>query len=275
MRVLRSRAGMTLIEVLISVAILATLMTLAARTISQAVKSKTKIQEQIDDVSKVRDALRLIERDVNLAYHQVDFEKELQDLIKKKNTQTATTTTGGRPPTPTPPTPEIPRKTERHDPSTHFMGSSESMSFVTMNTVHMVRDAREADFIEVGYELRDCTSATGKGSSKCLWRRSSPFVDGDVTKGGVEVVLLENVTEFGLKYIGKGKQDWVTEWKTEKGGDATTKNNFPQAVQISLTVEKDLNGKRKKVSMQIVAGVHFPNNKEPANDSNQKIATPE
>lgn len=270
MRVLRSRAGMTLIEVLISVAILATLMTLAARTISQAVKSKTKIQEQIDDVSKVRDALRLIERDVNLAYHQVDFEKELQDLIKKKNTKTP----DPKLPPSTPP-PEIPRKTERHDPSTHFMGSAETMSFVTMNTVHMVRDAREADFIEVGYELRDCTSATGKGSSKCLWRRSSPFVDGDVTKGGVEVVLLENVTEFGLKYIGKGKQDWVTEWKTEKGGDATTKNNFPQAVQISLTVEKDLNGKKKKVSMQIVAGVHFPNNKEPANDSNQKIATPE
>lgn len=268
-----NRRGMTLIEVLLSVAILATLSALAARAISQAIRAKTKIQEQIDDVSRVRDAIRLIERDINLAYHHLDIEKELDDLVKKKP---APAVPPGAPPPTTTAAPEPPREAPRKDPTTHFIGSEEDVSFVTMNNARMVRDSRQADFLEVGYAVRDCSSTSGQGSSKCLWRRSSPYVDDDVTKGGVEVVLLENVTEFELKYIGKGKQDWVTTWRTDQSGDATTKNNFPQAVQVSLTVEKEsAPGKTKKFSWQIVASVHFPNNKETSGARTGTTAAPQ
>lgn len=264
------KRGFTLVEVLLSVAILATLSTLAARSISQAVKAKIKLQEQIDDASKMRDALRLMESDVNLAFHHRDVEKELQDLLKKKNGQA----TAPKPPAggffggPTQATdapPVTPVEAPRKDPVTHFVGAANSMSFVTMNNARMVRNTRQADFIEVSYSLKNCSSADGTRSSQCLWRRSSPIVDDDVTTGGDEVVLLENVTEFGLKYIGKGKQDWVTEWRTDKAGDAVTKDRFPQAVEISLTVKRDIEGSRgksKTYKMQIVASVHFPNNKE-------------
>jgi len=270
-----NRRGFTLIEVLLSVTILATISTLAARSISQAVKAKIKLQDQIDDASKMRDALRLIERDINLAFHYRDVEKELQDILKKKNGQA--TTPPGQPPfykgPDQPPLPQNgdvnkPPEVERKDPTTHFVGAANSLSFVTMNNARMVRNSRQADFIEVSYALKNCTSVDGSRSSQCLWRRSSPIVDDDVTLGGDEVVLLENVTEFALKYIGKGKQDWVAEWRTDKGGDAVTKERLPQAVEISLTVKKEIPGaagKAKTYKMQIVASVHFPNNKEESN----------
>ena len=221
---LRSKQGFTLIEVMITVAILGMMTILATQSIQQAMKSKTKIQEQIDDVSRMRDALRLIEGDINEAFHYRDVEKELTDLMNKKQT---TPTAGGAAanpfapaavPQPVGPTPIV--EAPRVDPVTNFVGSSEALNFVTMNNARMVRNMKQADFIEVGYSLEDCKSLSGgKESSKCLWRRSTSWVDEDVTKGGEKVALLENVSEFKLKYIGKGKDEWASDWRTDDGGD--------------------------------------------------------
>jgi prepilin-type N-terminal cleavage/methylation domain-containing protein len=261
-----SQKGFTLIEMLITVAILGTMTVLATQSIQQAIKSKGKIQAQIDDISRMRDALRLIEADINEAFHYRDVEKEITDLVNK--TTPATPGTPG-PRTPTQPafanpqqyTP--PPEVVRVDPVTQFVGNGESINFVTMNNARMIRNLKQADFIEVGYALKDCKSLGGnQGSSKCLWRRTTSWVDDDVTKGGDEVVLLENVSEFKLRYIGKGKDDWVGDWRTDAGGDTVTKNHFPSAVEVSLTVEKKEGGKSKKYSMQIVAQVRFANNEE-------------
>ena len=56
----RSQSGFTMIELMITIAILATLTVLTAQSISQAVKAKIKLQDQMDDVSRMRDAVRLI-----------------------------------------------------------------------------------------------------------------------------------------------------------------------------------------------------------------------
>lgn len=261
---MRNSRGFTLIELMITMAILATLTMLTAQSISQAIKAKVKLQDQIDDVSRMRDAIRLMERDINLAYHYRDLEKEMEQILKKRNTPT--NTSGQAIPPPQEITnPAGAREVPRRDPATHFVGNGESFNTVTMNNARTVRNLPQADFIEVGYSLRDCKSLReDKGTSKCLWRRSTPYVDLDVTKGGDEVVLLENVSEFKLRYIGKGKQDWGTDWRTDAQGDGATKGKFPQAVEISLTVEKKVKGKTKKYSMQVIAPIHFVNNPEEA-----------
>lgn len=262
---MRNHRGFTMIELMITITILGTLTVLTAQAISQAIRAKVKLQDQIDDVSRLRDATRLIERDINLAYHYRDIEKELEQILKKKNNPNQQTPPG--PPTPLPPEntqdPASRREVPRRDPETHFVGNGESMDFVTLNNARTVRNSRQADFIEVGYSLKDCKNLRDdKASSKCLWRRSSPYVDLDVTKGGNEVVLLENVSEFKIRYMGKGKQDWVSDWRTDAQGDGATKGKFPQAVEVSLTVEKKEKGKSKKYSMQVIVPIHFPNNPE-------------
>lgn len=274
---MKKSSGFTMIELMITITILGTLTLLTAQSIQQAVKAKVKLQDQIDDVSRMRDALRLLERDINLAYHYRDLEKEIDQLVKKKPANQQQQQGGGTIPAggsfpgdPGPLTNEAQtqqqqerREVPRKDPETHWVGTEDSLNFVTMNNARTVRNSRQADFIEVGYSLRDCKSLTeGGGSSKCLWRRSSPHVDLDVTKGGDEVALLEHVTEFKLRYMGKGKQDWATSWRTDAQGDAASKGKFPQAVEISVTVDKKIAGKSKKYSMQLIVPIHFPNNPE-------------
>lgn len=279
-----SNSGFTLIEVLIAIAIMSTLGLLAAQTIKQAITQKKIIQEMVNDTSRLRDGVKIFEKDVQLAYHHRDWEKEIKELAKKNKKTTAPAAAG----TPAAGTPgaqlsgsfnangdwvpaqeqeavvEAPRK----DPSTQFVGKENEINFVTMNTGRILKDMPQADFVEVGYTLKDCTTFSEKKTSKCLFRRISPWVDEDVTKGGEEYLLIENITEFSLRYMGRGKQDWNKDWRSDGNGDGATKGNFPWLVEISITYQKDPQKESsKKHSMQLVIPIHFPNNKDESGSS--------
>ncbi|MBL7542475.1 MAG: prepilin-type N-terminal cleavage/methylation domain-containing protein [Bdellovibrionaceae bacterium] len=279
-----SASGFTLIEVLIAVAIMSTLGLLAAQTIKQAINQKKVIQEIVSDTSRLRDGMKIFEKDVQLAYHHRDWEKEIIDLAKKnkKATPAPAAPAGGAASGQPPQMPvfdsngnlvstqeqeaniEAPRK----DPTTQFVGKENEIHFVTMNTGRILKDMPQADFVEVGYSLKECTSFEGKRSTKCIYRRVSPWVDEDVTKGGDEFVLVENVTEFNLRYLGRGKQDWNKDWRTDGGGDGATRGNFPWLVEVSVTYQKNPEKETsKKHSMQLVIPIHFPNNKEESGSS--------
>lgn len=276
--------GFTLIEIMIVVAILATLSIFTAQSIRQALTAKEKIQVDVDQFSTVRDALRLMERDINLAFHYRDIEKEVllkSMTAKKNNTNQRQQPASGEaaPETDESTNPEeanslatgstgnatLDKKFKnRLDPRTDFLGQSDKFNFVTMNGAIQMKNSRMADFQEVGYETKSCKSLDTGKSSNCLWRRTSSIVDDDPSLGGEEMALLEDVTEFKLRYMGKGKQDWVSSWdSTQKGGDDITKNRFPDAVEISLTTEPQIkNKKSKKISMQLIVPIHFSNNGE-------------
>lgn len=269
--------GFTLLEVMIVLVILSTLTILSSQNIQQGIKNKIKLQGQIDDISQVRDTLKVVERDINLAFHYSDLELELKQVIKKKREElckvTTTTKPGTPPPTPGAPPPVAPgcnlndpmdplnKKSEsRIDPSTHFVGKENQIYFATLNTSRLNEGVAQADFVKVAYQVQSCKKpGAEKESGNCLVRRSSRVVEGDITKGGENVVLLENVTEFKLRYFGKGRQDWVSEWDTMKG-DGLAKNRFPDAVEVSLKIEKGETEPKKKISMQIVVPIRFVNN---------------
>lgn len=281
---LRRNSGFTLIEVLIAVAIMSTLGLLAAQTIKQAITQKKIIQEMVNDTSRLRDGVKIFEKDVQLAYHHRDWEKELKELAKKTKKTTAPVAAGmpgapGQPPqlnqifdangnVISTQEQEANVEAPRKDPTTQFVGKENEINFVTMNTGRILKDMPQADFIEVGYSLKDCTTFAEKKTTKCLFRRVSPWVDEDVTKGGEEYLLIENITEFTLRYMGRGKQDWNKDWRTDGSGDGATKGNFPWLVEISITYQKDPEKeKSKKHSMQLVIPIHFPNNKEDSGSS--------
>jgi prepilin-type N-terminal cleavage/methylation domain-containing protein len=267
---IRSRRGFTLLELLLSLVILATLTALSSRSIQQALFSKSKIQTQLDEMSQVRDALKIMERDVNLAFHYRDLEMEFREAVKKAGLppgtlqnqgqagQPGTFVTGA--PTPPPTADELARRANRVDPVTEFDGKAEEMNFITMNAGRLMENQAQANFVKVGYSVKPCKHLGGKEQeTKCLVRRQDANVEGDITKGGEDTVLLENVSEFKLRYFGKGKQDWVDTWSS-KEGDGAAKGNYPNAVEISLTTENGDGPQKRKISMQIVAQVRFPNN---------------
>ncbi|MBX3018038.1 MAG: prepilin-type N-terminal cleavage/methylation domain-containing protein [Bdellovibrionaceae bacterium] len=275
---MRPQRGFTLLELVIVMGLLAFLTINIALNIDNAFKARGRIQVKLEDFSQMRDSLKIMERDFNLAFHYRDLEEEFRAALKKAQKPAAPATPPGAPPPPpgippaTPAVPEDPsvaaaeqaRKQNRVDPTTHFIGNETKVDFVSGNTARMAYDQQQADFIEVGYELKNCRRPGADRGSNCLVRRESTMVEGKVQEGGSENVLLEDVSEFRLRYFGQGKQDWNTEWNSEQG-DAATKNNYPQAVEISLSIERGEDGKKRKVSMQVVAAVRFPNNAPPQN----------
>lgn len=260
---LKNQRGFTLMEIVIAVTILSTLSILIGTATSRALKAKRKIQAEVNDVSALRDTMKIIRADINMAYNHYDFEKEIYDQATKADPAKNIAPGGGgitTQPT-TPQTQRAPRENKREDPRTEFIGESNKLSFVTMNQARMLTGELAADFMEVGYVVKSCTSLSKKDmTSNCLYRRSQKILDADVTEGGIETAVLENVTEFTLKYLGEGKTDWKADWKTKGGVDGTTNGQFPEAVEVNLATETELDGKKRQYSLQTIIPLHFPNN---------------
>jgi len=277
--------GFTLLEVIIAMMIMAFLSLFTVEAIQRALKTKTKVQKEIDKNATLRDALRIMERDINMAFNYRDINLELhnqtQDARQKKSkkayvpdsklsaeenakkkaeheaAQAAASTSDGE---------RFKKKEEKI--ATQFIGESEAIDFTSLSNIRMSEEQKISSQAEIGYKIKSCRRrSTQEQSSKCLWRRVSNYIHEDITKAGEETVLLENVTEFKLRYLGPGKDDeWVDQWITsDKGGDDTTKNKFPYAVEITLAVkDTTTDAKDKVLRMTAVAAIRNPNNKKEA-----------
>ena len=291
-----SEKGMTLLEITIATIILAIISVFTANSIQQALRSKVKVEKNIERITTVRDALRVMERDINLAFHYRDLNVELYNLAEKerierekkekakKSTVPGSSTTPPVPPAGAPGT--TPNDSQQTDNAfkpktqklfTHFVGEENRLDFVTLSYTRIRDDEKASDQAEVGYFLRSCTQRLNKKqSSNCLWRRVDPLVDEDVTKGGTETVLLENITRFELRYLGPEKtDDWLNQWKSNSRLDSYSFNKFPYEVEITLGYHDQNTPNEKPISMTIVATLHFPNNTSPeeANGKTQESGT--
>lgn len=258
------KQGFTLIEVILAITILSTLSVLIATSLSRALKAKRKIQAEVEDVSSLRDAMKVMRADIYQAYNHFDFEKDIYDIAKKPTAVSGNQFQQQQQ--------TVQRENKREDPATHFVGEETKINFVTLNNGRMMANDVQADFIEVGYSLKECKNLTTEKSSQCLFRRIEKIVDNDVTKGGNESVLLEKVKEFKMRYIGEGKKDWVKEWKTTGGVDDSTKAVFPDAVEISLGIEREMDGKKREYFLQYVVPLHYPNNSKKTNPTGSSLS---
>ena len=272
--------GFTLLEIIIAVAILAFISMYTAQTIQNGVRSKVKIQKNLEQEAILRDALKVISEDIRQAFNYRDVNVELYNLAQEqrekqsKKGNTPKKPDDSKPPTdpppaePPPPTPgnnqnkKFTRKTEVI--VTQFIGQKNQLNFSSLSFARSVANSPFSDQAEVGYFLRDCRNRLEKRErSQCLWRRISPVIDEKIEEDGSETVLLEQVKEFRLRYIGPGSEDtWRDDWMTDERGDATTKGQFPYAVEITLGVKDQRSEEDKTFAMTIVAPIANPNNKE-------------
>lgn len=262
----KSPSGFTMLELVITLAILSALTVLAVRSIQQSLFAKTKIQNQLDDVSQVRDVLRLVERDINLSVHYLDQEKIFNDLLKK-NSQTpgAPGVNPGAVPGQQPPTDSsIPWDPvaaqnqqmaatqgvnaepayERISPVSQFVGEAQKITFDTRNAVG--QDL--SDVVTVNYSVDSCP----KGTNKCLYRQEKQFFDDplDLTTG--KILLLDGITEITFRYLPEGDTDWKENWRVI--------DKFPAAVEMTLVVERGPADRIRKISLQEIAAIRFTNN---------------
>ncbi len=244
--------GFTLLEILIAVTILAIISTLTAININKSVKFKSKIEQDLDDYSSVRDALIIITHDVNTAFHWVDINAEL----KRELSGTPAGSPGAATPPPVTTNSGPPGELIPIEKLTSFEGETDFLYLTTLSHVRTIMDTKESDQAKIGYYIKGVKSLHGHQDTKALIRSESPILDGESKKGGIETVLLENVKTLKFRYMGGDDKEWVDKWTTINTDDSVQKNNFPDAVEISITTER----KGREISLSTIAAIHSPNN---------------
>ena len=264
---MRKEQGFTLLEVMVALMILAFLSLFTVQSIQRALATKSKVQKDIDKNATVRDALRVMERDINMAFNYRDiFKQNYNNAITWRKKEDSSVQP--------PPQGYIPKDRpllQEDKIKTRFIGDGESLHFTSLSNVRVTENAPVSSQAEVGYRLKSCRRrSTQEQSSQCLWRRISNYIHEDITKFGEETVLLENVTEFKLRYLGPGKDgEWQDSWSSESGGDDVVKGKFPWAVEITIAVNDTTSTTRDKtLRMTSVAAIRNPNNPPPSEAAN-------
>ncbi len=265
---IKTQRGFTLIEVLLAMSILAFITLMVTQGIRRGADFKSKNQRNIDQRAILNSAMRIIERDINMAFHYQDITKEVLEEVKKSGQPSSTPPGQPNPDQPNPAPTQPPKGVEqkpkyefkiREIPNhTNFLGEKDSLNFTNLNGTPTAGEQLAGDQQEVGYFVKNCKSLATGNSTSCLWRRTSGYVDEKIDEGGEEIVIVEGVKRFSLRYFGKQKEDWVEKWRTDEQGDDLTKNNFPEAVEVTLTIEKE----KRELSAIRVIPLRFPNNIE-------------
>jgi prepilin-type N-terminal cleavage/methylation domain-containing protein len=281
--VIRRNFGFTLLEVIIAMMIMAFMSLFTVQAIQQALKTKAKVQREIDKSATLRDALRIMERDINMAFNYRDASIELYNqaqLERRKRMKTPQNQQQQQQQDPSKQT-QPPAQPQQNQPQlteeqinertklkvdkiyTQFIGEPTSLDFTTLSNVRMTEDSKVSSQAEIGYHLKPCRRRSTQGqSSQCLWRRVSNVIHEDITKSGEETVLLENVSDFKLRYLGVGhEEEWLDSWITTERGTEQSKGNFPYAVEVTIAL-KDPDTKDKELRMTMVAAIRNPNNKK-------------
>jgi prepilin-type N-terminal cleavage/methylation domain-containing protein len=252
--------GFTLIEVMISMFIMATLTVLVSTSIRTAVQNKKKLEALIESETTLYDSLRVLKADLERAFHYQDvfFEIEKVALMQLETAKN-------------PNDPNNQQSTTRTAPPqlTQFLGDGSTLNFTTLNHFRTQYNAQESDQIEVGYFVESCKSRDGKNSSPCLWRRSDTLIDDRPEEGGSKIVLAEHVSRFKLKYrSGKENEEWLDTWRSDNKGRPDHRDKFPLLVKIELELEDTKNNSIRPVKESMVVSIQFPNN-EPMLQNNQ------
>lgn len=277
---MKNKMGFTLLELIIAISIMVFIAAFTGVMIQRGLQSRVKVQKQVELQSSVRDALSLISRDIEMAFHYRDINVELYNMAQEdrkkaanKSTPPTTPPNPNQPPTPTPPPPPPPPTDPNAvDPYalkqvkvvTRLYGEADKIDFTSLNNFRSSKNQKTSDQAEVGYYLETCQNrgSKEKTSSECLWRRSSPYIDADVKEGGKAVVLLENVKSLKFRYLASGTDDnlWQENWNTETGTEVM-KDQFPLAIELTLVKNDTRFTPPKEISMTMVAPLRFPNNK--------------
>ena len=119
---------------------------------------------------------------------------------------------------------------------TAFIGAHSSpfdrVDFAAFAHRRIVRDSRESDQCEVGYSV---VADPDVGEKMDLIRREQTPIDQDPIRGGVVNVLVENVELFSLKYLDAATGLWQDTWDSTLVN--AQYNSLPLEIKISITMK--------------------------------------
>lgn len=197
----RSR-GMTMVEVMVAIAILAMIAVLIHGVILSLSRGKKGEEMRADRAHQAREAMQRIVRDLSGAYLSAHVASN-QALVTQK---------------------------------TAFVGRSsipfDRLDFTAFAHQRTDRDSHESDQAEVGYFVVRDPDAPDKMD---LVRREQTPIDLDPLKGGIVNVVAEAVDQFDVRYLDPQTSQWVETWDSMQ--ITGQPNRLPLEVKISLTLK--------------------------------------
>jgi general secretion pathway protein J len=195
------RKGMTLIEVMVAVTILAIVTTLVYGAFTQTLRNKARIEAIADRSHVVRIAMERITRELSQAFVSVHVNPnpQLQGML------------------------------------TCFHGFREGrgsrIDFTSFSHRRLYRDAHESDQNELSYFM---ARSPEHRDLNVLARRESRRIDGDPDEGGQVTILVEDIHGFKLEYLDPITLEWQDDWDASPQGSQP--NRLPSQVRITLEV---------------------------------------
>ena len=195
------QAGVSLIEVLISMAIMGILMTLVYGGFVQTANNKRRVEQRLDRNHEVTMGIDRIARELSMAFvsAQINADPTLQAML------------------------------------TAFVvsekGNSSRIDFTSFSHMRLYRDAHESDENELSYFVADHPDDP---SRKVLARREQRRIDDKPLEGGEVQILIEDVEEFHIEVLDPQTLEWTGTWDTTQA--AMQPNRLPLQVRFTLTV---------------------------------------
>jgi len=180
---LLAAAGFTLLEIVISVAILVVILTIVYNTFNSSIKAFSAMENQGDAYAQARIVLNRMSEEIGSIY------------FSTQNPKTGLPKTGllGE---------------DRDEDDLPF----DALHFTSLSHIRWVKDSRESELCEIGYYLEK-DNETGESF---LFRREDWNVDGTLEEGGRPLELAEGVDGLNFRYY-DGKE-WADEWDSRITG---------------------------------------------------------
>lgn len=198
-----ARSGMTLVEVMVAVTILAIVSTITFGGFSQTMRNKAHIEEQADRSHVIRVALERMVSELSMAY--VSIHLNPSPALQTMNTCFI----GGR------------------------AGRGHRIDFTSFSHRRLYRDAHESDQNELSYFVADHPDPE-HSDHRVLVRREQNRVDDDPQSGGTIQILVDEVVDLEMEYLDEVTGEWVDSWDTREATHQP--NRLPVQVKIMLTV---------------------------------------
>jgi general secretion pathway protein J len=194
--------GMTLIEVIVAIGVLAMVAVLIHGVIDSLTRGRKAEAMRTDRAHQAREALQRMVRDLSATYLSL----------------------------------HVPAVSVMMTSKTAFVGKSsvdyDRLDFTAFAHRRTERDSHESDQAEVGYFV---VPDPGVSDKMDLVRREQTPIDLEPLKGGVVDVLAENVSEFKVRYLDPMTALWVDAWdSTQVSGQP---NRLPLEVSIHLVLK--------------------------------------
>jgi general secretion pathway protein J len=220
-----SERGLTLLEILVSVAILALVSTLIYGAFDGMQRSRVGIARLDDRYHQGRQALSRMSRELQAAFLSV----QQPQLIAASVRTTIFLGTDG--------------------------GQSDRIDFASFSHQRLMRNVHESDQNELSYfSGRDPERA----DKYDLLRREQREIDLDPTKGGIVSVLCEDILSFDVQYLEPLTDTWLEAWDSSQVSSQYTFNRLPFQVRIRLTIKGGEGDRPIKLMTKVAVGLQAP-----------------